>query len=201
MFPGQGYDTRPVSFGASLGQDESYFQSPFSHTEWGPSNVAFPNLPFLSHHGCQEGFWAASTHPKAGPCSTESPPGAQPGQCIHETAPPTILLLSFLLLPVWMTCWCCAMKTTFLQNSLMWNIKKTSHRIALTHLEIHHSWDSWCHWLYFLSKGINVSYLAIHLKYVIKPFKVVLLILHNGGEERAADRTHVTGRTGVLLWW
>lgn len=33
----------------------------FSHTEWVPSNVAFLNPPFLSHRGCQEEFWAAST--------------------------------------------------------------------------------------------------------------------------------------------
>lgn len=62
------------------------FPVTISHTERVPSNVAFLNLPFLSHHGCQEGFWEASAHSKAGTCSSESPP--KPSS-MHETASPT----------------------------------------------------------------------------------------------------------------
>lgn len=46
MFPGHNCDTRPMSSGASFGQDKSYFQSPFSHTEWVPS--MWPSSTFLS---------------------------------------------------------------------------------------------------------------------------------------------------------
>lgn len=35
-------------------------------------------------------------------------------------------------------------------------------------------------------QSINVFYSALHLKYVIKPLKMVLLILDSGKEEKAA---------------
>lgn len=80
----------------------------FSH-RMSTFNVAFLNLPFLSHHGCQEGLWAASTHSKAGTHSTGGSPEPSQVSSIHETASLTVPTLSFLFLPVWMILWvlCC----------------------------------------------------------------------------------------------
>ena len=44
---------------------------------------------------------------------------------------------------------------------------------------------SWLSSIYFL-QGINVSYLVIHLRYMNKPLKVALFILHKVEEETAA---------------
>lgn len=132
------------------------FPVTISHTERVPSNVAFLNLPFLSHHGCQEGFWEASTHSKAGTCSSESPP--KPSS-MHETASPTVcFLFSFSLcgIPVG----CCLINTDSPPNLLTWSINTVSCRTALIHLEIHHSWGAYDVTVYVpFPQGINVYYL------------------------------------------
>lgn len=52
---------------------------------------------------------------------------------------------------------------------------------------MYHSWGSYdsTDYIYFL-QGINVCYLVIHLKYMNKPLKVLLFILHKVEEETAA---------------
>lgn len=113
MFPGHNDDTRPMSSGVSFGEDESYFQSPFSHTERAPSNVAFLNLLFLSHQGCQEEFEAASTHSTTGICSPGSP-RSPARSAASRKQPPLLSPLSHLSFSTsGLLCGCCAMNTDF----------------------------------------------------------------------------------------
>lgn len=68
----------------------------------------------------------------------------------------------------------------------MWSINKAFYRTSLIYREMHHLWGSYDVTDYIsFPQGINVSYLAIHLKYAIKPLKVVLLILHSREEREA----------------
>ena len=202
MFPGHKYDTRPMSLGTSFGQDESYFQSPFSHREWVPSNVAFLNLLFLSHHGCQKGFWVASTHFNAGICSTGSPPRAQPGQQHPWNQPHLLSLLSHFSFSMYgLYFGCSAMNSDSFKKKilLLWrSINKASCRIALIHLEIYHSWgsDDVTDDISF-PQDINVSYLAIYLEYVIKLPEVAAYSRQWG--RRESSKISVTGRLNPLV--
>lgn len=172
----------PNVFWCVLWPGQKLFPVTISHTEWVPSNVAFLNLPFLSHHDCQEGFWETSTHSKAGTCSTGSPPEPSQVSSIHETVSPTVPTLLFLFLcriPIG----CCAISTDFFPKLYWWraSIKHPVGYLSSTLKCIIHgalmmsqnTFPFHGHWCSLLGNPF-------------KPLKVVLFILDNVEEERAA---------------
>lgn len=159
MFPGHHYDTHPMSSGASSGQDESYFQSPFSHTEWVPS--MWPSSTFLSFltMAAKRGSGQPPPIPKQGLV----PQWAlqSPARSVASMKQPHLLspLFHFSPSPRGLSFGCYAMNPSWCEASVKHPVSYFSPTLKyLTHGTL------WCHKLHFLSTEHLCVLLSIPFK-------------------------------------